>query len=82
MSHRIIRQSKIVLMESAHLIRLKYTNGSVQHTTVVEEKEILFLPVVRPHKLNVVAHEQICVRKRDEKESTYTGRDGRTLHLV
>ena len=66
-------------MESAHLIRLKYTNGSVQHTSVVEEKEILFLPVVRAHQLNVVAHE--C-RKRDEKESTYTGRDGRTLHLV
>ena len=44
-------------MESAHLIRLKYTNGSVQHTSVVEKKEILFLPVVRAHQLNVVAHE-------------------------
>jgi hypothetical protein len=57
MSHRIIRQSKVALMESTHLIRLKYTNGSVQHTTVVEEKEIFFLPVVRVHQLNVVAHE-------------------------
>jgi hypothetical protein len=57
MSHRIIRRSKIALMESTHLIRLKCANDSVQHATVMEQEEILFLPVVRVHQLHVAARE-------------------------
>jgi hypothetical protein len=50
-SDRIIRRSKIALMESAHLVRLKRTNDSVQHATIMEQDEVLFLPVVRVHQL-------------------------------
>jgi len=57
MSHRIIRCSKIALMESANLIRFKRANGSVQDATVMEQEEILFLPVVRVHQLDVAARE-------------------------
>ncbi|SRR6266403_134528 len=57
-SHRIIRRRKIALMERAHLIRLiKRADNTVQHATVMEQDEILFLPVVRVHQLNVAAHE-------------------------
>jgi hypothetical protein len=56
-SHRIVRRSKIALMENAHLIRLKCANDSVHHPTVMEQEEILFLPVVRVHQLNVAARE-------------------------
>jgi hypothetical protein len=38
-------------MERAHLIRLKCTNDGVQHATVVEQDEVIFLPVVRVHEL-------------------------------
>jgi len=38
-------------MERAHLVRLKRANDSVQHTTIVEQDEVLFLPVVRIHQL-------------------------------
>jgi len=51
-SDRIIRRSKIALMERAHLVRLKRTNDSVQHATIMEQDEILFLPVVGVHQLN------------------------------
>ena len=39
-------------MEHAHLVRLKRTNDSVQHATIMEQDEVLFLPVVRVHQLN------------------------------
>ena len=52
MSHRIIRRSKIALMEHAHLVRLKCANDSVQHATIMEQDKVLFLPVVRVHQLN------------------------------
>jgi hypothetical protein len=35
MSYRIIRRSKIALMESAHLIRLKCADDSVQHAAIM-----------------------------------------------
>jgi hypothetical protein len=38
-------------MERAHLVRLKRTNNSVQHTTIMEQDEVLFPPVVRVHQL-------------------------------
>ena len=44
-------------MESAHLIQLKYANASMQHAAFMEQEEILFLPVVRIHKLNIAARE-------------------------
>ena len=50
-SDRIIRRSKIALMERAHLVRLERTNDGVQHATIVEQDEVLFLPVVRVHQL-------------------------------
>jgi hypothetical protein len=39
-------------MERAHLVRLKRTNDSMQHATIMEQDEVLFLPVVRVHQLN------------------------------
>ena len=50
-SDRIIRRSKIALMERAHLVRLERTNDSVQHATFMEQDEVLFPPVVRVHQL-------------------------------
>ena len=38
-------------MERAHLVRLERTNDGVQHATIVEQDEVLFLPVVRVHQL-------------------------------
>jgi len=38
-------------MERAYLVRLKRANDSVQHTTIVEQDEVLSLPVVRIHQL-------------------------------
>jgi len=38
-------------MERAYLVRLKRANDSVQHTSIVEQDEVLFLPVVRIHQL-------------------------------
>ena len=51
-SDRIIRSSKIALMEHADLVWLERANDSVQHATIMEQDEILFLPVVRVHQLN------------------------------
>ena len=51
-SHRIIRCSKVALMERAHLIWHERTNDSVQHATIMEQDEVLFLPVVGIHQLN------------------------------
>jgi hypothetical protein len=39
MSYRIIRRSKISLMENAGLIRPKCANGGAQHATVMEQDE-------------------------------------------
>ena len=50
-------------MENADLIRPQCANGAVQHAAVMEQYEILFLPVVRVHQLNRSgAHERIRVR--------------------
>ena len=38
-------------MERAYLVRLKRTNDSVQHATIMEQDKVLFLPVVRVHQL-------------------------------
>ncbi len=39
-------------MERAHLIWHERTNDSVQHATIMEQDEVLFLPVVGIHQLN------------------------------
>ena len=39
-------------MERAHLIRLKRTDNGMQHATIMEQDEVLFLPVVRIHQLS------------------------------
>ena len=51
-SDRIIRSSKIALVEHAHLVRLERTNDGVQHAAIMEQDEVFFLPVVRVHQLN------------------------------
>ena len=38
-------------MERAHLVRLERTDDSVQHATIMEQDEVLFLPIVRVHQL-------------------------------
>ena len=49
--HGFIRRGEVALMERAHLVRLNRANDSVQHTSIVEQDEVLFLPVVRIHQL-------------------------------
>ena len=38
-------------MERAYLVRLKRANNSMQHTTIMEQDKVLFLPIVRIHQL-------------------------------
>ena len=38
-------------MERAYLVRLKRANDSMQHTTIMEQDKVLFLPIVRIHQL-------------------------------
>jgi hypothetical protein len=38
-------------MERAHLVRLERTNDGMQHATIMEQHEVLFLPVMRVHQL-------------------------------
>jgi hypothetical protein len=67
-------------MERAHLIRLKRTDNGMQHATIMEQDEILFLPVVRIHQLSVA---EVIIEEGDGNEAnTHTRRDGRSLHLV
>ena len=49
--HRFVRRSKIALMERAHLIPFKCANDCVKHATIMEQDEVLFLPVMRVHQL-------------------------------
>ena len=44
-------------MERPPLIWLKCANDSVQHATIVEQDEVLFLPVVWVHQLSAAARE-------------------------
>ena len=50
---RIVRSSQVTLMESANLVRFERTNHAVQDATVVEEDEVLLLPVVRVDQLKI-----------------------------
>ena len=38
-------------MERAYLVRLKRANDSMEHTTIMEQDKVLFLPIVRIHQL-------------------------------
>ena len=67
-------------MERAHLIRLKRTYNGMQHATIMEQDEVLFLPVVRIHQLG--AAEVIIEEGDGNKANTHTRRDSRSLHLV
>ena len=48
---RVVRGSKVALVERAHLVGLERTNDRVQHAAVMEEHEVLLVPVVRIHEL-------------------------------
>jgi hypothetical protein len=49
--HGRTRRRQIALMERAHLVRLERSNDSMQHATIMEQHEVLFLPVMRVHQL-------------------------------
>lgn len=38
-------------MERPYLVRLKRANNSMQHTTIMEQDKVFFLPIVRIHQL-------------------------------
>lgn len=71
-------------MEGADLVRLEGTDDGMQESSVMEQDEVLLLPIVWVHELffrDMERHEgpslpdmQIC--------PAYLWRNGRTLHLV
>ena len=58
-------------MERAHLIRLKCANDGVQHATIMEQNEVLFLPVVWVHQLSAVRGNVIIKEEGGAEQSKY-----------
>ena len=48
---RVIRRCEVALMERAHFVGLESTDDRVQHAAVVEEDEVVLVPVVRVYQL-------------------------------
>jgi hypothetical protein len=65
-----------------HLVRRELANDRVQDAAVVEEHEVLLVPIVRVHKLRVrvISAPRPCRIRENGK--AYGRRDGGALHLV
>jgi hypothetical protein len=46
-----IGRSEVALVEDAHLVRLKGTDDAMQESSVMEEEEVMLLPIVGVYKL-------------------------------
>ena len=55
-------------MERAHLILLKRTDNGMQHATIMEQDEVLFLPVVRIHQLSAA---EVIIEEGDGNKDKY-----------
>ena len=47
----VVRRREVALMECAHFVRLESTDDRVQHAAVVEEDEVVLVPVVGVYQL-------------------------------
>ena len=72
---------EIALVERAHLARLESPDNGVQHAAVVEDHEVVLVPVMRVYQLGITDVNLPC-HDMTTTETTYLRRDGRTLHLV
>ena len=52
-----IRGSKIALVEHTHLVRIKRPNDCMEHTTVVEKDQVIFMPFQR-RKISMLVYKQ------------------------
>ena len=63
---RVVRGSQVALVEGTDLILLECTDDSMENTAVVEDDEVLRLPVVRVDKLKQnQSRTTTFVRRRD-----------------
>jgi hypothetical protein len=65
-------------MERAYLVRLKRANDCVKHATIMEQDQVLFLPVMRIDQLAKKGKQEWY----RENEKTYIRCNGGALHLV
>ncbi len=56
-THGVIRRSEVALVERADLVRFERPDDCMEHAAVVEEDEVLLVPVVRVDELHHVTHE-------------------------
>src|SRR6266404_3050995 len=46
------RGGQVALMERAHFVRLERADDGMEHAAIVEQDEVLLLPIVRVHQLD------------------------------
>ena len=78
---RVVRRREVALVERAHFVGLESTDDRVQHAAVVEDHEVVLVPVMRVYQLGITDVNLPC-HDMTTTETTYLRRDGRTLHLV
>ena len=69
-------------MERAHLVRFERTDDGMEHATVMEQHEILFLPVMWVDQLSRQHQHQAEREERIKEKGTHARRNGGTLHFV
>ena len=67
--HGSNRCRQVALMERAHLVWLERADGGMQHSAVMEQYEVLFLPIMWVYQLARISDERISSRREKDTRS-------------